>query len=32
MNGSGLKQAMTTDIKKKLFSKLAALAWLCKVR
>ncbi len=32
MNGSGLKQAIITDITKKLFLKLSALAWLCTVK
>ena len=31
MNGNGLRQAMITDITKKLFLKLTAFAWLCRV-
>lgn len=31
INGSGLRQAITNDITKKLFLKLTALAWLCTV-
>lgn len=32
MNGSGLRHAIISDITKKLFLKLSALAWLCTVK